>query len=73
LKAFLEAQLHTLKSRRLNVNVDIVKLANALQAASAADIVSLVRRAVNSSLGQLGGKQQITMEHFECALRLQRR
>jgi transitional endoplasmic reticulum ATPase len=73
LEAFLEAQVQSLKSRRITVNVDVAKLANALQDASPADVVSLVRRAVNASLGQPGCVQTITMEHFECAMRLQRR
>jgi transitional endoplasmic reticulum ATPase len=73
LKAFLETQLLVLKSRRINVNVDLVKLANTLQEASPADVVSLVRRAVNASLGQPGCMQTITLKHFECAMRLQKR
>jgi transitional endoplasmic reticulum ATPase len=73
LVAFLESQLQSLKSRRITVNVDVFKLANELQEASPADIVSLVRRAVNASLGQPGCKQTITLEHFECAMRLQKR
>jgi transitional endoplasmic reticulum ATPase len=73
LVTFLEAQLQSLKSRRITVQVDVAKLANALQEASPADIVSLVRRAANASLGQPGCVQTITMEHFECAIRLQKR
>jgi transitional endoplasmic reticulum ATPase len=73
LEAFLEAQLQSLKSRRITVKVDVAKLANALQEASPADIVSLVRRAVNASLGQPGCVQTITLAHFECAMRLQKR
>ena len=42
LMTFVEAQIQSLKSRRITVNVDVVNLANALQEASPADIVSLL-------------------------------